>query len=87
MFITLPVLFLIAQVDKERVAQITERAVRDAEWILNKYRRQKWYGVRHHGPAEIRGELWRNCRINRIRSIFDGLRNIRIQLPVLKKST
>ena len=41
MFITLPVLFLIAQVDKERVAQITERAVRDAEWILNKYRRQK----------------------------------------------
>ena len=29
------------EVDKERVAQITERAVRDAEWILNKYRRQK----------------------------------------------
>ena len=61
MFITLPVLFLIAQVDKERVAQITERAVRDAEWILNKYRRQKWYAVRHHGTAKIRGELGRNC--------------------------
>lgn len=29
------------EVDEERVTQITERALRDAEWILNKYRRQK----------------------------------------------
>ena len=62
MFITLPVLFLIAQVDKERVAQITERAVRDDEWILNKYRRQKWYAVRHHGKSDTRCDTMAQLR-------------------------